>query len=44
MAVYMATRIIAGAQDYEFVVERRPDLKEGIDAELTSLGYEHLIV
>lgn len=44
MAEYMASRIISGHQDYAFVISRRPDLKEGIDAELRRLGREDLIV
>jgi len=43
MAAYMASRIIEGAQDYDFVIERRPDLKEGIDAYLIAHGREDLI-
>lgn len=38
MANYLAQRIIVGAFDeqggYSYVVEKRPDLKEGIDAYL----------
>lgn len=44
MAAYMAQRIMDGAQDYGFVVSRRPDLKEGIDAYLIAHGREDLIV
>lgn len=43
MAIYMASRIMSGALDYLYVVERRPDLKEGIDAYLIKQGREDLI-
>lgn len=43
MAAYMAQRIIDGAQDYFFVVSRRPDLKAGIDQYLTDNGHADLI-
>lgn len=47
MATYMATRIISGVYNYDYVISKRPDLKDGIDgidAYLTTNGYEHLIV
>lgn len=44
MAAYLAQRIIDGAYTYEFVIQRRPDLKEGIDAYLIWNGREDLIV
>jgi hypothetical protein len=43
MAAYMAQRIIDGAYTYEFVVSRRPDLKDGIDAYLIEHGRQDLI-
>jgi len=43
MAAYIAQRIIDKAYKYEFVIERRPDLKEGIDAYLIEKGREDLI-
>lgn len=43
MATYMATRIIRGVYSYEYVISKRPDLKDGIDAYLIAYGYEHLI-
>lgn len=43
MGIYMATRIIAGVYTYDYVIERRPDLKPAIDAHLISEGYGHLI-
>lgn len=43
MAAYLAQRIIDGAYTYDYVIRRRPDLKEGIDAYLTSKGREDLI-
>jgi hypothetical protein len=44
MAAYLAQRIIDGAYTYEYVITKRPDLKEGIDAYLISKGREDLIV
>ena len=44
MSAYMAQRIIDGAYTYEFVIAKRPDLKNGIDAYLTEKGREDLIV
>jgi hypothetical protein len=43
MAAYLAQRIIDGAYTYDFVISRRPDLKEGIDAYLIEKGREDLI-
>lgn len=43
MAAYLAQRIINGAYTYDFVIQRRPDLKEGIDAYLIEKGREDLI-
>jgi hypothetical protein len=43
MASYLAQRIIDGAYTYEYVISKRPDLKEGIDAYLISNGREDLI-
>lgn len=43
MDKYMAQRIIDGAQDYAFVISRRPDLKAGIDQYLNDKGYKYLI-
>lgn len=43
MAAYLAQRIIGGAYTYDFVIQRRPDLKEGIDAYLIEKGREDLI-
>lgn len=43
MAAYLAQRIIDGAYSYDFVISRRPDLKEGIDAYLQEKGREDLI-
>lgn len=44
MAIYMGSRILSGALDYAYVVSKRPDLKEGIDAFLIEKGREDLIV
>ena len=43
MSAYMAQRIIDGAYTYAFVIGRRPDLQQGIDAYLTQQGREDLI-
>ena len=43
MANYMAERIISCAYTYDYVISKRPDLKDGIDAYLVSKGYENLI-
>lgn len=44
MANYMGQRIIDGAYTYEYVVSKRPDLKEGIDAYIISKDRQDLIV
>ena len=43
MAAYLGQRIIDGAYTYDYVIARRPDLKEGIDAYLISQGRGDLI-
>ncbi|WP_193726895.1 hypothetical protein [Paenibacillus guangzhouensis] len=43
MVAYMAQRIIDGAQEYDYVISKRPDLKAGIDTYLKSKGKEDLI-
>lgn len=43
MAAYMAQRIIDGAYTYDYVISKRPDLKDGIDAYLIAQGREDLI-
>jgi hypothetical protein len=43
MANYMGQRIIDGAYTYDYVISKRPDLKEGIDAYLISKEREELI-
>lgn len=43
MAAYLAQRIIDGAYTYDYVISKRPDLKEGIDAYLISKDYGYLI-
>jgi hypothetical protein len=43
MAAYMGQRIIDGAFSYEYVISRRPDLKDGIEAYLREAGREDLI-
>lgn len=43
MAAYLAQRIIDGAYTYDYVILKRPDLKEGIDTYLNSKGREDLI-
>ncbi|WP_314587930.1 hypothetical protein [Paenibacillus terrigena] len=42
MAAFMAQRIIDGAQEYGYVISKRPDLKVGIDAYLTEKGRKDL--
>jgi len=44
MSAYMGQRIIDGAQEYTFVIGKRPDLKIGIDSYLISKGKDDLIV
>lgn len=43
MAAYMGQRIIDGAYTYDYVLSRRPDLKDGIDAYLVLKGRRDLI-
>jgi hypothetical protein len=43
MAAYLAQRIIDGAYSYDYVISKRPDLKEGIDAYLIEKGRQDLI-
>ncbi|MED0688205.1 hypothetical protein [Anoxybacillus ayderensis] len=43
MAAYLAQRIIDGAYTYDYVIQRRPDLKAGIDAYLREKGRGDLI-
>lgn len=43
MAAYLAQRIIDGVYTYEYVISKRPDLKERIDAYLREKGREDLI-
>ncbi|MBA2874299.1 hypothetical protein [Thermaerobacillus caldiproteolyticus] len=43
MAAYLAQRIIDGAYTYDYVIQRRPDLKEGIDVYLISKDRGDLI-
>lgn len=43
MGAYMGQRIIDEIYTYEYVVEKRPDLKESIDAYLIEKGKEELI-
>jgi hypothetical protein len=43
MADYMGQRIIDGAYTYDYVISKRPDLKNGIDAYLTEQGRQDLI-
>ena len=43
MADYIAQRIIDGVYTYDYVISKRPDLQEGIDAYLTAQGRGDLI-
>lgn len=43
MAAYMGQRIIDGVYSYEYVISKRPDLKDGIDDYLTEKGKQDLI-
>jgi hypothetical protein len=43
MAAYLAQRIIDDAYSYDYVISKRPDLKEGIDAYLIEKGRQDLI-
>ncbi|MEC0089317.1 hypothetical protein [Paenibacillus macquariensis] len=44
MANYLAQRIIDKAQDYSYVISKRPDLKEGIDKYLNNMDSGELII
>ena len=44
MANYLGQRIIDGIYTYTYVIGKRPDLKDGIDAYLISKDHEYLIV
>jgi hypothetical protein len=44
MAAYLGQRIIDGAYTYVYVIEKRPDLKVGIDTHLRDQGRLDLIV
>lgn len=44
MYKYLAYRIIDGIYTYDYVISKRPDLKEGIDNALIQLGREDLII
>ncbi|MDO6355103.1 hypothetical protein Q3V94_08430 [Caloramator sp. CAR-1] len=43
MAKYLAMRIIEGVYTYNYVINKRPDLKEAIDNVLREFGREDLI-
>lgn len=43
MAAYMGSRIIQGVYTYDYVISKRSDLKEGIDAYLIEQGRGDLI-
>lgn len=43
MAAYLGSRIISGIYTYDYVMSKRPDLKNGIDEYLTSQGRQDLI-
>lgn len=43
MANYMADRIIRGVYTYEYVMSKRPDLKDEIDQYLIEHGHADLI-
>lgn len=42
-AQYMAIRIIEGAYTYEYIISKKPSLKDGIDAYLVEQGRDDLI-
>ena len=44
MIQYLGNQIISGKLKYDFVVTRRPDLKEAINKYLTGKGRQDLIV
>lgn len=43
MGAYLGQRIIDGAYTYDYVISRRPDLKDSIDTYLTLNGFENLV-
>lgn len=43
MAAYMGQRIIDGVYTYNYVVSKRPDLQDGIDAYLAEKGRQDLL-
>jgi hypothetical protein len=43
MGAYLASRIIAGAYNYAYVISKRPDLKADIDSYLVQEGRQDLI-
>jgi hypothetical protein len=43
MGAYLGQRIIDGAYTYDFVISKRPDLKNDIDAYLIEKGRQDLI-
>lgn len=43
MAKYLAYRIIEGAYTYTYVINKRPDLKEGIDNALIEFGRQDYV-
>lgn len=43
MGAYLGQRIIAGVYTYDYVISKRPDLKEGIDVYLIERNREDLI-
>ncbi len=42
MADYMGMRIMMGALEYDYVITKRPDLKEGIDTYLKEHASDNL--
>jgi hypothetical protein len=43
MGAYLASRIMAGAYTYDYVISKRSDLKADIDAYLVQEGRQDLI-
>lgn len=43
MVQYLCNRIISGALTYDYVISKRPDLKEDIDSYLIAHNREDLI-
>ncbi|CAM2913372.1 hypothetical protein [Erysipelothrix tonsillarum] len=43
MGIFMACRIIEGKQNYDYVISKRPDLKDDIDTYLLEQGRGDLI-